>query len=384
MKMKSKCGLPFISAALFSLLAIQSTSAFASVQHQHRDIKIKQPRHLPHRTIFDIRGGALVNDNNNYINAMSSSSTSSSLAAAMLNLPFTFTSSLRQTLITGTPLHALGALYVISSLTVVPLTWYSTAYSFSVGYGLSIATMAMALLASFPISITTATTILETNPSHIATITALIYGLRLAIFIYVREHTVESKRQQFKQLNKTPPLKRTPLALGVSILYPLMISPVLFALRASSGASTSSSGSISHAIQLVSVGVAAFGIILESIADQHKYQVNRQNKQLPNNSTKNETKLFVGPTTWSYKLCRHPNYLGEILHWIGLFGVGSVTFGTSAVAWISGLLGLYGILSIMFGASSRLDTKQNEMYSGQNEYAEWKKRVPSSLIPFVK
>ena len=380
--MKSKCGLlPFISAALFSLLlAIQSTSAFASVQHQHRDIKIKQPRHLPHRTIFDIRGGALVHDNN----AMSPSSTSSSLAAAMLNLPFTFTSSLRQTLITGTPLHALGALYVISSLTVVPLTWYSTAYSFSVGYGLSIATMAMALLASFPISITTATTILETNPSHIATITALLYGLRLAIFIYVREHTVESKRQQFKQLNKTPPLKRTPLALGVSILYPLMISPVLFALRASSGASASaSSGSISHAIQLVSAGIAAFGMFLESIADQHKYQVNRQVNQLSNKKT-NETKLFVGPTTWSYKLCRHPNYLGEILHWIGLFGVGSVTFGTSPVAWISGLLGLYGILSIMFGASSRLDTKQSEMYSGQNEYAEWKKRVPSSLIPFVK
>jgi len=45
---------------------------------------------------------------------------------------------------------------------------------------------------------------------------------------------------------------------------------------------------------------------------------------------------------------------------------------------------LYGILNIMFGASSRLDKKQNEMYSGQSVYEEWKTKVTSSLIPFIK
>ncbi len=168
-----------------------------------------------------------------------------------------------------------------------------------------------------------------------------------------------------------------------------MISPALFALRADS-TSSSSSSSIAippsgYKFQMVSACVAVFGMILEAIADQHKYQRKRQQQQ--HKSKKEEVSkkvLFVGPTTWTYKLCRHPNYLGEILHWIGLFGVGSVSFGTSPVAWISGVIGLGGILSIMLGASARLDIKQDEMYHGQSMFEEWKKTVPSSLIPFFK
>lgn len=397
--MKSKCSqlLPITVAALLLLssFAAQSTSAFVSVQkqqqHQHQHHRPNQQQQLSQRNnihILNIRGGAIVNNNNNNM------SSSTSLASAIHPL----TSTLRQALTSGTAMHGIGALYAVSCLTVVPLTWYRTAYSFSVGYGLAIATMALALLGSFPvITITTAATtttstsfmtlakkvavaVAGADPSLIATITALLYGLRLSLFIYIRENTVESKRQQFEAMNKTPVLKRTPLAMGVSLLYAFMMSPVLFALRsASSTGSIIETGSMKHTIQWVSVGVATFGMLLESIADQHKYQVKRQQ-----NKAKQETKVFVGPTTWSYKLCRHPNYLGEILHWIGLFGVGSISLGKSPVAWVSSLLGLYGILNIMFGASSRLDKKQNEMYSGQSVYEEWKTKVTSSLIPFIK
>lgn len=374
--MKSKCGLllPLTVVALLLLaFAAQSTSAFVSVQQQQQQHhRPDQNQQLSQRNydILSIRGGAIVN-----------MSPSSSLVSAIHPV----TSSLRQALISGTPLHGIGALYAVACLTVVPLTWYRTAYSFSVGYGLAIATMAMALLGSFPATATTTSTSFMTlakkvaaDPSLIATITALLYGLRLSSFIYIRENSVESKRQQFEAMNKTPVLKRTPLALGVSLLYAFMMSPVLFALRASSTGSIET-GSMKHTIQWVSAGVATFGMLLESIADQHKYEVKRQQ-----NKAKQETKVFVGPTTWSYKLCRHPNYLGEILHWIGFFGVGSVSLGKSPVAWVSSLLGLYGILNIMFGASSRLDKKQNEMYSGQSVYEEWKTKVTSSLIPFIK
>ena len=74
---------------------------------------------------------------------------------------------------------------------------------------------------------------------------------------------------------------------------------------------------------------------------------------------------------------------GEILHWFGLFGAGSVSFGKSVVAWACGALGLWGILSIMIGASSRLDAKQSEKYGGQPAYEEWKGSVKSSVIPFI-
>lgn len=207
---------------------------------------------------------------------------------------------------TGTPVRALGALYAVASLTVVPLTWYRTAYSFSVGYGLSVAAMAAVLLRSFAGGEDPSVGI-ASAPSALA-LTALVYGVRLAAFIFARERTVESKRKVFDDMNKTPVLKRTPLALGVSVLYALMMSPAMFALRAASGGG--GGGGLSptaEAAQKFFVGVAALGALLETVADQHKYEVKRNSGK----ESEGGEEKFVGPTSWSYKLCRHPNYLGE-------------------------------------------------------------------------
>eukprot|EP00571_Detonula_confervacea_P010649 CAMPEP_0172306810 /NCGR_PEP_ID=MMETSP1058-20130122/7800_1 /TAXON_ID=83371 /ORGANISM="Detonula confervacea, Strain CCMP 353" /LENGTH=341 /DNA_ID=CAMNT_0013018805 /DNA_START=36 /DNA_END=1061 /DNA_ORIENTATION=- len=333
-----------------ALLFIGTTSAFVSPQRStnlHHSNNFQQD-------ILQIRGGDM--------NMMPS--TTSALSSTIGPVIET----LHQTLVSGTPLRAIGALYAVASLTVVPLTWYRTAYSFSVGYGLSVAAMSVALLSAFPVS--GGSFSMASAPSLLA-LTTLVYGVRLAAFIFAREKTVESKRKAFDEMNSRPVLSRTPLALGVALLYAFMMSPALFALR---GAVTA--GSVSEKAQVFFTGVAAFGMILESVADQHKYEVKRQSKE-------GEDK-FVGPTTWSYKLCRHPNYLGEILHWSGIFAAGSVSFGKSITAWVPGVLGLWGILSIMFGASSRLDKKQSEKYDGQPAYDEWKGKVASSVIPFVK
>jgi steroid 5-alpha reductase family enzyme len=273
------------------------------------------------------------------------------------------------------------ALYAVSAATVIPLTWWRTGYSFSVGYGLSVAMMSLALLTTFTGNINN----IFTSPAHFVSVIALLYGLRLGAFIYIREQNVDEKKRQFAALDKTSPIKRTPLALGVSLLYTFMVSPVMFALRAATTTTTSITSpknNIMAIMQMVFAYMAAFGMVLESVADQHKYIVKRNNA---NND--DENKKFVGPTTWSYTLCRHPNYLGEILHWIGLFGTGCVTFPinrTAVTPWICGILGLWGILSIMFGASSRLDKKQTEKYAGQVNYEEWKKRVKWSIVPFIK
>ena len=44
-------------------------------------------------------------------------------------------------LVTGSPLRAVGGLWAIASLVVVPLTLKQQSYSFSVGYGFSVAIM---------------------------------------------------------------------------------------------------------------------------------------------------------------------------------------------------------------------------------------------------
>ena len=194
---------------------------------------------------------------------------------------------------------------------------------------------------------------------------------------------------QFDSMNKTPPLKRTPLALGVSLLYAFMVSPALFALRGSSSSSSSVGGgavpgsSAAVAVQSACAALAAIGMVLEAVADQHKYVAKRRINGAGTGAGDDGIK-FVGPVSWSYRLCRHPNYLGEILHWVGLFGVGCVSFGDSPTAWVTGVLGLWGILGIMFGASSRLDKKQSEKYGGLAAYEEWRGRVRWSVIPFIK
>ena len=44
-------------------------------------------------------------------------------------------------LVSGTPLRAIGGLWAISSLVIVPLTFIRQGYSFSVGYGFSVAAL---------------------------------------------------------------------------------------------------------------------------------------------------------------------------------------------------------------------------------------------------
>jgi len=213
-------------------------------------------------------------------------------------------------------------------------------------------------------------TLTSSTPCILAA-TTFIYGCRLALYILLREYTVESKRKQMKDFDTKPPLQRMPLALSVSLLYAFMVSPVLFAFRG-----TVKAGTALDKVQIISTCVAAFGMVLESISDQHKFEAKRKSKE-------GEDK-FIGPTSWSYKLVRHPNYLGEILFWVGLFGSGSVSFQKSIVAWLGGCFGLSGILGVMFGASKSLDTKQQNKYGGQPKYDQWKNTVKFSVIPFVK
>ena len=354
-----------LTRLLFSLTPFtQASFAFStSTFHLHNHQRTSNANHIIKSkrlqdNILQIRGGDIIN---------TPSSTS-----AMFSVISPASEALRHALVSGTPLRAVGALYAIASLTVVPLTYIRQAYSFSVGYGFSVATMSMALLSSFTFAggKVDLAQFQTSIPSALA-LTSFIYGIRLSAFLFMREYTVESKRKQFKDLDKSSRLKRTPLALGVSLLYAFMVSPALFALRVSVDAS-----STLGKVQVFFTGLSSFGMVLEAIADQHKYEAKRQSKDGENK--------FVGPTTWSYNLCRHPNYLGEILFWTGLFGAGSVSFGKSITAWVCGVLGLWGILGIMLGASSRLDKKQTEKYAGQPAYEDWKKEVSFSVIPLIK
>lgn len=253
----------------------------------------------------------------------------------------------------------------IASSVVLPLTMYRQGYSFSVGYGFSVAAMGVAVASTFGIGMTTA------SPLSLLAAGVVFYGTRLGSFLFLRELTVASKREQVKSFDKTPRLKRIPLAVSVSIFYAFMTSPLLYAARA-----TASGLVLDSPVTKVGVALAWAGAIMEAVADAQKYLVKR--------GIKDDDSKFVGPTGGFYQISRHPNYLGEVLWWAGLAMAGAPTFGKDPIPWVCSLLGFYGIYGIMSGASKRLDGKQQEKYQGQEKYDNYRKAVPATIWPWMR
>mmetsp|Transcript_34622 Transcript_34622/g.75103 ORF Transcript_34622/g.75103 Transcript_34622/m.75103 type:complete len:402 (+) Transcript_34622:50-1255(+) len=290
-------------------------------------------------------------------------------------------------MLSGSHILPTAGLTAVSAATVVPLTLFRQAYSFSVGYGCAVAAMCASLIRTFGLpspftkSAWTGLTTGAVPAPTLLTYAGLFYGLRLSAFLLLREVAVPSKSEQIKKLDKTSKPARIPFASAVGMFYAFMVSPVLFALRAASnGAGLSCplgicAPALLAKVQWAGVILAFVGLTTEAVADQHKFFVKRNYGY---------TSSFVGPTRGLYGLCRHPNYLGEILFWTGIYLGGLPAFGTNVAAWITSTLGLWGIVSIMTGATKRLDEKQADRYEGEGAYKSWRDDVKAPLFPFVE
>lgn len=93
-----------------SLLTLAACVARSTAFHLP-NARVNRPYEARSHAILSVRGGAVA----------SPTKLSSALAP------------ISEALVSGTPIRAIGALYAIASLTVVPLTLYRQAYSFSVG-----------------------------------------------------------------------------------------------------------------------------------------------------------------------------------------------------------------------------------------------------------
>jgi steroid 5-alpha reductase family enzyme len=270
------------------------------------------------------------------------------------------------------------ALAVVASSVVTPLTIYRQAYSFSTAYALSIMGMAVALLATFDVS--------GSIPTVSLLAAVVVYGFRLGSFLLVRQATVASKRDLILKFEKTPRLKRVPFSLAVGLFYALMMTPALYLCRSASSGSVGVGvgvGLSETANQIVSASGALiwFAAIVQTWTDAQKFLAKRGN---------DESKDFHGPSQGWFGVSRHPNFMAEIMVWIGVFvgglpallnggqwssmGVGNV------VALVCSVLGFSGIVQTMLGATKRLETKQETNYGGQLPYEEWKAKT-SKLVP---
>ncbi len=245
------------------------------------------------------------------------------------------------------------------TLLITALGFWRLTYFVSVGYAFSIVTMALAVLLIFRQH--------EGVLPLLHNLLLALWGARLGVFLFQREKqssfqgTARTVNAQYAGVSLP---RKCAIWLGVSVLYVLMFLPGLYQ---SAGFSIRSSA---WAVLTQNAGLLLMvaGVVIEGLADHQKSAFKRHAPQIFCN---------VGLYRW----VRCPNYLGEILFWIGNWIMG-IVFYTTPVRWIASLVGLVCLILVMFGSTRRLERSQARRYGDLPAYQAYVQTVPV-LFPFV-
>lgn len=226
----------------------------------------------------------------------------------------------------------------------------------SIGYGMSISAIGIALICIYPSQMTDI-------PKLISCIIFIAYGFRLGGYLLFRELKSSAYNNKMKTeisdgSNMTFFVK-VMLWLSCALLYFLMTSPVIYRLG---------NGIKSDPVFIVGICIATFGIIFETASD---YQKSKAKKINP--------KRFCD--SGLFKIVRCPNYLGELIIWTGIF-ISGVTALNTVGQWICAVIGYLGIIYIMFSGARRLEIRQDKSYGEDPEYQKYIKSTPI-LLPLV-
>ena len=244
------------------------------------------------------------------------------------------------------------------STVVSAVGWIYFVSFFSIGCGFSISALSVVTAVVFRESLTI--------PSAILLGVLFIYGIRLAMYLLLRER----KSASYKKILYQPEIsKRKPVFAmcmiwaSCALLYVGQISPVTFYL-----ANLADGASVSEAWMWAGAITATVGVVIEMVADAQKSAAKRVN-----------TNRFVSHGL--YRIVRCPNYFGEVLMWTGSF---IVCFGACCTLWqwVVAALGYIGIVYVMFSGARRLEMRQTEVYGNDPEFQAYIKRTPL-ILPFV-
>ena len=233
--------------------------------------------------------------------------------------------------------------------------FYMYIYFFSLGYGFSIAAIGAVMLFIFRGSLTWGTVL--------QCLLFMVYGIRLGGYLLIREmkspaykKVLNPELTRSRQMGMVP---KVSIWISCALLYTLEVSPVFFRLKNGDG----TGGTV-----IAGLIIMALGICLEMAADLQKSAAKKKNPY-----------RFVD--TGLYRIVRCPNYLGELLLWLGVLisGIGSLH---GILQWSVAALGFILIVYIMFSGARRLEIRQDRNYALDPEYLKYIKTVPI-LIPFV-
>lgn len=256
------------------------------------------------------------------------------------------------------PWSLLGILAIVCAV-LSAVGFYKFVYFLSIGYGFAVAGGGIAIFVMALINPTDA-------PIWILLIQAALfvaYGVRLSGFLLVRELKTASYKKTFQEVSgdgkKMPFFVLFTIWVSVTVLYVAQVSPMLF--RYDNGASD-------LVLPLIGIVISILGLVLESVADNQK-------------SAQKKVRPDMVATEGLYKLCRCPNYLGEIIFWTGVFIAGITSYATVG-QWITAILAYVCIVYIMFNGAQRLEKRQMGRYGENEEYNNYANKTPI-IIPFL-
>lgn len=244
------------------------------------------------------------------------------------------------------------------ALAASAIGWKYIIYFFSIGYGFSIAALAVAMLVIF---------------RHTLDVTAVclcavlfLYGCRLGGYLLWRERKSAGYRKILYEpgtAEKKSFFESFFVWIFCAILYVTEVSPVFFRLL-----NKSEGVSVCRLWAWVGFALMVSGALLEAVADAEKQAAKKKNPG-----------RFVD--TGVYRLVRCPNYFGEVVLWTGCL-VSGFGAGLTLWQWIIAAVGYIGILYVMFSGARRLELRQNRQYGDDPEYRKYAGGTPV-LIPFI-
>ena len=256
------------------------------------------------------------------------------------------------------PWSLLGILLAVCAV-LCAVGFYKFVYFLSIGYGFAVAGGGIAVLIMALVNGTEA-------PIWVLLIQAalfLAYGVRLSGFLLVREIKNAAYRKTLKEATgdekKMPFFVLFTIWVCVAVLYTAQVSPMLFRY---------SNGATDIIVPIVGFAISILGLVLETVADNQK---SAQKKERPE----------MVATKGLYKMCRCPNYLGEIIFWTGVFVSGITTYA-GAGQWITAVIAYICIVFIMFNGAQRLEKRQMARYGNDPEYNAYADKTPI-IIPLL-
>eukprot|EP00808_Paulinella_micropora_P004992 g20269.t1 len=193
-----------------------------------------------------------------------------------------------------------------------------------------------------------------------------LWSLRLAYFLLIREFLYPTFRRKAQDIKEQTMAFRIKCLVwpAVSCLYAAMFSPVVVALITKSRYTSQQT----FVAQAIGVQLMIAGLWLEAVADSQKSQAK---KRKPNQVVRSGVYAYV----------RCPNYLGEIILWLGHW-LASLEFYEDPSHWLVSLCGLVCLVWIMIGSSKRLEKSQRERYAADLSFQHYVRTVPV-LFPFL-